>query len=271
LNDALGNRIHEANKRFYEVESSNYESTPSKRENSPEQKRLFHMLGIIDRIISSNHKKALDFGAGTGNLTGKLLHLGYDVVAVEISSGNCKILKQRFTNYVLSSRLEIINSPIEEIVFSKHQFDLVCCYAVLHHLPDYSETIRKLTDSLKKDGFMYLDNELPPEGLYEMSVFTHVLKGAYWLSSHYINRLFLSAKTNQLSSTSDPYKELSDYWRTDNRHLSHDKIKQVFEDEYFSFFKRFDYHSGATWMPEVFFYFYKRLFKPDMSCWIAKK
>jgi ubiquinone/menaquinone biosynthesis C-methylase UbiE len=271
LNDALRNRIHEANRRIYEVKSSNYESTPSERDNSPEQKRLFHMLSTINRIIPSNQKKALDFGAGTGKVTSMLLHLGYNVVAVDISSSNCRVLKQRFRNYVVTRRLEIINSPIEEVVFSKNQFDLVCCSAVLHHLPDYAETITRLAKTLKKGGLMFLDNEVSPYGLSKTLSLARMLKGAYWLSSQFINRLFLSAQTSQLSSTSNLDEELSDYWRTGNRHLSHDKIRHVFEEEHFSFFTRIDYHKVTTRIHSPLFFIYKHTCKPDMSCWIAKK
>ena len=32
---------------------------------------------MVDKLIVDNQKKALDFGAGTGNLTGKLLRMNY--------------------------------------------------------------------------------------------------------------------------------------------------------------------------------------------------
>ena len=62
-------------------------------------------------------KKALDFGAGTGNLTGKLLQMGYKVTAIDISMEMCKILEKKYKNYLESKRLIVINSPIENVNF----------------------------------------------------------------------------------------------------------------------------------------------------------
>ena len=39
---------------------------------------------MVDELIADNQKKALDFGAGTGNLTGKLLRMDYKVTAIDI-------------------------------------------------------------------------------------------------------------------------------------------------------------------------------------------
>ena len=61
-----------------------------------EQKRITSTLKIVDKLIADNKKEALDFGAGTGNLTGKLLRMDYKVTAVDISAEMCAVLKKRF-------------------------------------------------------------------------------------------------------------------------------------------------------------------------------
>ena len=59
-----------------------------------EQKRITATLKTIDNQITNNQKAALDVGAGTGNLTGKLLQMGYSVTATDISSEMYVILKK---------------------------------------------------------------------------------------------------------------------------------------------------------------------------------
>ena len=109
-----------------------------------------------------NQKKALDFGAGTGNLTGKLLSLGYSVIAIDISAEMCAILKNKFKKPIEEEKLIVINSPIERVKFEEAEFDLIVCYSVLHHLPDYTGSLLRLSGFLKKGGVIYIDHEASP-------------------------------------------------------------------------------------------------------------
>ena len=51
----------------------------------------------MDKLVTDNQKNALDIGAGSGNLTGKLLLMGYNVTAVDISAEMCAILQTNIT------------------------------------------------------------------------------------------------------------------------------------------------------------------------------
>jgi hypothetical protein len=64
---------------------------------------------------------------------------------------------------------------------------------------------------------------------------------------------------------------LSDYWHKKDHPLDHEEIECVFEKENFDFFKRIDYHLTGTWVLNPIFYLYKRICKPEMSFWVAKK
>lgn len=77
--------VHKANVVVHQVEAKYYESIHSEIYSRSEQKRITATLKGIDKLIGSYQKKALDFGAGTGNLTGKLLRMGYRVTALDIS------------------------------------------------------------------------------------------------------------------------------------------------------------------------------------------
>ena len=84
---------------------------------------------MMNKLVTDNQKNALDVGAGTGNLTGKLLQMGYKVIAVDISAEMCSILRRKYDAYLKSNKLTIVNSPIENLAFDVGKFDLITCYS----------------------------------------------------------------------------------------------------------------------------------------------
>jgi ubiquinone/menaquinone biosynthesis C-methylase UbiE len=47
-------------------------------------------------LVKTNSKIALDFGCGSGNVTSKLLELGWKVVAVDSSEAMLQTLRKKF-------------------------------------------------------------------------------------------------------------------------------------------------------------------------------
>ena len=133
--------IHNANIEVHQIEARYYELIHAEIYSKYEQHRIDSMLKSIGRLITANQKRALDFGAGTGNITGKLLGMGYEVTAIDISAEMCQILKNKYKPYLNDEKLRIINSPIEDASFDNDRFD---CSTVLHYctyLPDYAYVI----------------------------------------------------------------------------------------------------------------------------------
>ena len=262
-------RIHEANIAVHRFEAKYYELIHPEVYSKREQQRVNSTLKMIDKLVVDNQKKVLDFGAGTGNLTGKLLKMGYIVTAVDISAEMCRILKKKYKNYFEDKKLIVINSPIEDVSFDRGEFDLITCYSVLHHLPEYVDAIQRLSVFLKKGGVMYLDHEGSP--FYwksESRILANLVKSIYFHSNPLINILYF-----QILGISIPSLDytLSDYWHKKEHPLDHRKIAYTFENENFDFFTRTDYHLNGTWVLNPIFYLYKCLCKPEMSFWIAKK
>lgn len=107
---------------------------------------MWKSLKFATAEIDENSFKALDFGAGTGNITEKLLKLGFEVTAIDISQEMCRILKAKNKTALREGRLRVWNVNFDKTRITD-RFDLVACYSVLHHLPDYIGTIRKLSHS----------------------------------------------------------------------------------------------------------------------------
>jgi ubiquinone/menaquinone biosynthesis C-methylase UbiE len=224
---------------------------------------------MVDKLVANNQKMALDFGAGTGNLTGKLLSMDYKVTAIDISAEMCAILKKKYKTHLDAKKLVVINSPIEDVSFDRGEFDLITCYSVLHHLPDYADAIQKLSVFLKKGGVMYLDHEASPfYWKHEPGVMANLVKHVYFHSNPVINVLYfgiIGLKVPSLDYT------LSDYWHKNEHPLNHKKIERIFEKENFEFFTRKDYYLKKTWVSNPLFNIYRYTCKPEMSFWIAKK
>ena len=264
----LNERIHEANVAVHRFEARYYELLHPEVYGQQEQKRIVRMLRTADKLVSDNHKKALDFGAGTGNLTGKLLGLGYSVTAIDISAEMCAILKNRYRTHIDAGRLTVINSPIEAVNFRSGEFDLIACYSVLHHIPDYAGTLQRLSGFLKKGGVMYIDHEASPNYWKdESNPFANFVKLVYFHSNPSLNIFYFQAKGVKLPSID---YTLSDYWHKPEHPLDHMRIEAFFR-QHFAFSKRMDYHSKGTWIANPIFYVYRLTCKPEMSYWIAKK
>jgi ubiquinone/menaquinone biosynthesis C-methylase UbiE len=269
MSEDLRERIHEANVAVHRFEAEYYELLHPEVYSKQEQKRIYLILKMVDKLITGNRKRALDFGAGTGNLTGKLLRMGYRVTAIDISAKMCTILKKRYNAYLKAKKLFVLNSPIEDVSFDRGEFDLITCYSVLHHLPDYVGAIQRLSVFLKKGGILYLDHEASP--FYwksESQNLARFVKHIYFHSNPSLNTLYF-----QIIGVNVPPLDytLSDYWHKKEHPLDHEEIECVFEKENFDFFKRIDYHLTGTWVLNPVFYLYKRICKPEMSFWVAKK
>lgn len=269
----LQEKIHEANVAVHRFEAKYYELIHPEVYNRYEQKRINSTLKMVDNLILDNHvhtKRALDVGAGTGNLTVKLLQMGYEVTATDISTEMCEILEKKCRNYSEAKKLVVINSPIEDVNFGKDEFDLITCYSVLHHLPDYVDVILRLCDLLKKGGVMYLDHEISP--FYwksEESKVAQLVKLVYFHSNPLLNTIYFGLVGVNIPSID---YSLSDYWHKKEHHLDHREIRRVFKSADFDFFKRKDYYLKFwSWGWNPIYYIHKFICKPEMSFWVAKK
>jgi 2-polyprenyl-3-methyl-5-hydroxy-6-metoxy-1,4-benzoquinol methylase len=265
----LRDKIYEANVEVHRFEAGYYELIHPEVYSKREQKRIGFMLAAVDRLVSGNQRKALDFGAGTGNLTGKLLRMGYSVTAIDISAEMCAVLKKRFEACLAAGKLAVLNSPIEDVSFGEGEFDLVTCYSVLHHLPDYAGAVSRLSGFLKKGGVMYLDHE--PSPFYwetEAQSLAHLVKSVYLHSNPLLNTLYFRLVGATIPSLD---YALSDYWHKKEHPLDHGEIEHVFESAHFEFFRRMDYHLTGSWIWNPLFYLYMRICLPEMSLWVAKK
>jgi ubiquinone/menaquinone biosynthesis C-methylase UbiE len=193
--------------------------------------------------------------------------MGYEVTAVDISKEMCQILESKYCGFIDDGRLTVVAAMIEDMAFRKEGFDLIVCYSVLHHLPDYVSAIRKLAVFLKTGGIMFLDHEASPYWWARPDKKRALMRSTHRLFTSKLNNLLVRLRGN--SHPSFDYS-MADYWVREEHHVDHQKIIDAFREESFSWFKRQDYYRYRSAIDPLF-HFRIRLCQPDTSMWIAKK
>ncbi len=214
----LEQKIIQANIELHQKSAQYYDQLHPEIFNKSEQRLIDSVLiQILDRI---NKEKidVLDLGAGTGNITLKLLknkQVG-SVIAVDLSEEMLVELERKAGG---SEKLKIANKPADTfLVDDDSEYDLITISSVLHHLPDYFATINSILGKLTPKGILVIFHE--PTG--EKS---KILSFLEWLDIRLFVNLFLSGEIKKVAKSLDHV--YSDY------HVYHGfdlpKLKQFFE------------------------------------------
>ena len=142
MDEDLAKKIRDENIRVHSKEAEVYDAIHSDIFNKYEQKKTIKDIEFIARHISTKDPSALDIGCGTGNLSLKLLKCGFSVVGVDISKEMLDILRNKTKN----RSLKLVESDVDSFISKcKEKYDVIAFSSVLHHLPDYLETIENIT------------------------------------------------------------------------------------------------------------------------------
>ena len=138
-----------------------YETRHREIFNPVEQRRIAALLqSLLQPIKERGTPYALDFGAGTGNLTRQLLQAGASVLAADVSEGCLKELQSLNGRPGLLKTMTLNGRDLSGV--ASGSLDLVATYSVLHHVPDYLGIIDEFVRVVKPGGLIYLDHEVCP-------------------------------------------------------------------------------------------------------------
>lgn len=224
-----------------------YNSRHTEIYNEVEQKRLWQIISKITEMTGKSELSVLDVGAGTGNISLKFLTLKSYVTALDVSFESLEILKR-----LSGDNQKLKSVVIENKVFpiKKDQFDVVCAYSVLHHIPDYLFTINEMIRVCKPGGFIYIDHEnninnwFPNKQLKEyqtrskksfLNIVVQLIKTRELFSFEFIRSLFIRIFVNK------KHKREGDIhvWKDD--YLDWDLIEDVFKKENCRLVEKDDY------------------------------
>jgi ubiquinone/menaquinone biosynthesis C-methylase UbiE len=150
------------NKLIHDAVADQYERIHTEIYNPIEQARIASVLAEAISLTSASDAPpvVLDFGAGTGNLTGHLLQLGAKVIAADVSQKSLAALREK---YSAANRLELIElNGIDLSNLADDSVDMVATYSVLHHVPDYLGVVGEFVRVVKPGGIIYIDHESAP-------------------------------------------------------------------------------------------------------------
>jgi 2-polyprenyl-3-methyl-5-hydroxy-6-metoxy-1,4-benzoquinol methylase len=95
--------------------------------------------------------KALDVGSGFGQYLNAMLNAGFDAYGIEPSPQFCRYAIEQG---VPKERLYQVSA--EDAIFENNSFDFIFLGALLEHVPNPSETLKKCISWLKPDGLIYV-------------------------------------------------------------------------------------------------------------------
>jgi 2-polyprenyl-3-methyl-5-hydroxy-6-metoxy-1,4-benzoquinol methylase len=256
--------VVEGNVELHRQEAKFYDCIHDEIWNRHEQKRLLNTIKFAVSQISENNFRAVDFGAGTGNVTEKLLDLGFEVVAIDISKEMCEVLKAKNRRALREGKLQVLNLNIDEKQVLGC-FDFVACYSVLHHLPDYIRTIRELLHLVKEGGVFYVDHEpapkVKPKDTY--NILARAVMFSYYFTNALLSALYLYGI--------DTGQKL-DYKKADiHNTLDYRRIQQALKREGFKIIKLAVYYAQETWFNTPLNFLHKAIVRTNETMIIAKK
>ncbi len=207
--------ILRANLALHRVEAASYDAIHHDIFNPVESRRIDARLRRAVGLVRGTGRWALDFGAGTGNLTLRLMETGLAVVAFDLSRDMLTVLTRRIqprlTNAVVGLALP----------FKDQSFSFIGIYSVLHHLPDYASALTSLAGVLRKGGVLYIDheNDVSSPNFSRRTDFE-----LYKRTSHLLNAVY--RKLHSISVPSLDYS-LADYHCTPEDHIDWQLIHET--------------------------------------------
>jgi len=141
--------VKDANRRLYDAVASEYEAIDGRR--SPQLRRwLRKRLGELRQKAPGG--RLLDVGSGSGLVTRCAEGLFDYRVGTDISP---EILEANSDAFDLGLPAECDNMPFED-----GSFDVVTCFAVLHHLFSFKGLVKEARRVLKPGGVFYTDHDM---------------------------------------------------------------------------------------------------------------
>ncbi len=158
LSGGIYQEILDENIKLHLIEAPHYEKLHPEEFNWFEQGRILRNLKFIERN-SPHNSFALDIGCGTGNLSLKLLDMGFKVWGVDISQEMLEVLKKKVPQR-FQDKISLFCKNIDYFLDRcQEQFGLIVVSSVLHHLPDYLKTLKKAIGLLQPGGYLYIIHE----------------------------------------------------------------------------------------------------------------
>jgi len=141
---------------FYSREASHYDAD---RWRGPigehvHETYLDHVRSLLEEVEGES---CLEVGCGTGRLTLELAARGLRVTALDISDEMLEMTRRKLDAHHLLERVELRKQDVRDLQKdSDEQFDLVCAFNVLNHVPNHERALDAMVNQLRTGGTLLL-------------------------------------------------------------------------------------------------------------------
>lgn len=111
------------------------------------------ILEVLDKYCRVN--ELLDIGSGVGTVDFYLGNKGKKVTGIEISERAFSVAQKSSRLFGLEKQVQFKRSDFFKIKFNK-KYNFVICSEVLEHLPYEKRALQKISETIKKGGFLML-------------------------------------------------------------------------------------------------------------------
>lgn len=145
---ATGLEVKKANKFFYDTIAGEYEKIDVRRSRTT----LNWVESRIKKLTRYGSNRLLDVGCGNGFVLRAARPHFRQVVGIDISERVLSPIKSECSSAVCGDAFKL--------PFKDDTFDVVSCFAVLHHCYTHAGLVREIYRVLKKKGVFYSDHDL---------------------------------------------------------------------------------------------------------------
>lgn len=148
-NKVTAQSVKAANRRLYDAIADRYEEIDGRRSSALDVWLRKNLANLRQQAPGEN---LLDIGTGSGFVTRCATGFFSMRVGIDLSS---KILIPNQKAFELG-----ITADVDYLPFTDSSFDVITCFAVLHHLYAFESLVSEITRVLKPRGIFYSDHDM---------------------------------------------------------------------------------------------------------------
>lgn len=103
---------------------------------------------LVERRVPRG--RLLEIGCASGHFLGACKRRGFDVTGVEVGAEIARAARERFG-------VEVTVAPVEELELPAANFDVICAWHVVEHVPEPLAIVQRLARALRPGGWLFVE------------------------------------------------------------------------------------------------------------------
>jgi trans-aconitate methyltransferase len=142
--------MRDLQERGHDVGHDYAKGSPHIRHHTVRERVVGSLHSLVGDVIEWNGEcRVLELGAGHGTFTDHLVAAGAEVEVTEMSGPSVRMLQHRFRH---TPKVTVVHDSDGEAACTGGPLHAVVCISVLHHIPDYMNTVQRLIERIVPGG-----------------------------------------------------------------------------------------------------------------------